>query len=117
MFEFFIGLVVGAFLLYQWLAFVANRLIEKSGRDLDQLLQDQIKESTVQELAITEARVEEINGMFYLFDSNTNMFIAQGTTLSELKQHAKQCLNSSAVIISSTDPEVISKLKLQENQS
>lgn len=117
MFEFFLGIVIGAFLLYHLMAIVATRLIEKSGGSVDQFLDDQLKLSTPQDLAITEAKVEEIDGIFYLFDSSTDMFIAQGATLLELKQRAKQCLTTSALIISSTDPEIINKLKLQENQA
>jgi hypothetical protein len=116
MFEFFLGIVVGAFLLYQLMTFVADRLIEKSGGDLDRYLDEQLKLSAP-ELNTTQANVEEIDGVFYLFDSNTSEFIAQGTTLSELKQRAKQCLATGVLIIGSTDPEVISKLKLQDNQA
>jgi hypothetical protein len=117
MFEFFLGIVVGAFLLYHLMAVVADRLIEKSGGNVDRYLDEQLKLATVQDLDITTASVEEIDGIFYLFDSSTDMFITQGATLLELKQRAKQCLTTSALIISSTDPEVIDKLKLQENQA
>lgn len=116
MFEFFLGMAIGAFLLYQLMTFVADRLIEKSGGDLDRYLNEQLKIANP-ELDTTQANVEEIDGVFYLFDSNTSEFIAQGTTLSELKQRAKQCLTTSALIIGSTDPDVINKLKLQENQA
>jgi len=115
MFEFFLGMVIGAFLLYHVMTAIATRLIEKSGGSIDRFLDDQLK-TTDSEFNTTEASVEEINGVFYLFDSNTSEFIAQGATLTELKERAKQCLNTSALIISSTDPDVISKLKLQDNQ-
>jgi outer membrane protein OmpA-like peptidoglycan-associated protein len=116
MFEFFLGMAIGAFLLYQLMAVIATRLIEKSGGNVDRYLDEQLKLSTP-ELDTTQADVEEIDGIFYLFDSNTSEFIAQGYTLDELKQRAKQCLNTGVLIIGSTDPDVISKLKLQDNQA
>ena len=57
---------------------------------------------------VVEAKIEEHHGQFYLFDKNTDTFLAQGHTAQEVADKMKKKLH---VRISEGDPDVIQRFK------
>jgi len=58
------------------------------------------------EAAIIEAKVEEHHGQFYLFDANTDVFLAQGYTATEVAAKMKKSMH---VHVTTGDPDVIQR--------
>ena len=57
---------------------------------------------------VIEAKIEEHHGQFYLFDKNTDHFLAQGYTAQEIGDKMKKKLQ---VYVTAGDPDVIQRFK------
>ena len=57
---------------------------------------------------VVEAKIEEHHGQFYLFDKNTDTFLAQGYTAQEVADKMKKKLQ---VYVTAGDPDVIQRFK------
>jgi 5'(3')-deoxyribonucleotidase len=57
---------------------------------------------------VVEAKIEEHHGQFYLFDKNTDHFLAQGYTAQEVADKMKKKLQ---VYVTAGDPDVIKRFK------
>lgn len=57
---------------------------------------------------VVEAKIEEHHGQFYLFDKNTDHFLAQGYTAQEVANKMKKKLQ---VYVTTGDPDVIKRFK------
>ena len=55
-----------------------------------------------------EAKVEEYHGQFYLFDKNTDVFLAQAYTAQEIADKMRKSLQ---VYVTAGDPDVIQRFK------
>lgn len=71
-----IGLMLITFI---WLAKLAYKLMEQENEKLTAELKELTKEVPV--------LLEQHNGVFYLFESSTDKFVAQGRNMEELKAH------------------------------
>ena len=58
-----------------------------------------------------EARVEQHDGVFYIYRVDDNTFIAQGNSLTELRQRIEDRVKDARVFVTEGDPEVVSALK------
>jgi hypothetical protein len=58
-----------------------------------------------------EARVEEQDGVFYVYRADDNTFLAQGTNLSELRERIESRIRDAKVFVTEGDAEVLARLK------
>lgn len=85
--EFLVGLavgVIGTFILIDIVAKIARQLSDKT---LDENVE---KGLTKLRETIIPSRIEHVNGMLYLYNKETNDFIAQGKDFDELNENAKR---------------------------
>lgn len=61
------------------------------------------------------ARVEQHDGVFYVYRVDDNTFLAQGNSLTELKQRIEDRIKDARVFVTEGDPEVMSALKATTN--
>ena len=99
----FAGLVLSAIVIY-WISKFARRRLE---REVQQLI-EQIKDQAGPQI---QARVEEQDGVFYVYRADDNTFLAQGTTLAELKSRIESRMKDAMVYVTEGDPEVLARLK------
>lgn len=83
MIEFFLGIFVGVTLLSVYNAIRTRMEI----KELDDLLKKKIE--SIKE-KIIPSRIEEENGMLYLYNKETNEFLGQGKTFSELEKAVRE---------------------------
>lgn len=60
---------------------------------------------------LIKARVEQHDGMFYVYNTQDNSFIAQGTTLAELKSRIDERMRDINVVVTEGDAAVLEALK------
>jgi hypothetical protein len=60
---------------------------------------------------MVKARVEQHDGMFYVYNTQDNSFIAQGTSLSELKSRIEERMRNANVVVTEGDDSVLKALK------
>lgn len=65
----------------------------------NEVLEEQVKEMTRQiKEQIIHVNIEKHGEVFYLFEKDTNQFIAQGTNFEEVKQHCETRFKGKSVI-------------------
>jgi hypothetical protein len=85
--EFFIiGFLIGFFLAFAIIHFIANYVRKKRADILEKVTNDAIK--TLKK-TIIPSKIEEQNGMLFLYNSEDNTYLAQGTSLEELELNVK----------------------------
>lgn len=85
--EFLVGLIVGVVG-----TFIVIDIVAKAARKLSDKTLDAAVEKGLTKLreTIIPSRIEHVNGMLYLYNKETNDFIAQGMTFEELNENAKK---------------------------
>lgn len=100
---FFVGTLIGAVVA----AVLINRMVSSA---LDQIeLAETVKE--IKENQKISARIEEFNGIFYVYKNDTNDFLAQGSDEKELLEHLTVRKIHACIHVTHGDPEVIAKFK------
>jgi hypothetical protein len=65
----------------------------------NEALTEQVKEMTRQiKEQIIQVEIEKHGNVFYLFEKDTNRFIAQGTNFEEVKQHCESRFKGKTVV-------------------
>jgi hypothetical protein len=107
MFEFFIGLAVGMMIMALAVKIIANMAVRYLERQLQEL------EKTVEQLDNLKvpARVEEHQGIFYVYALDGDRFLAQGTSMAELKQRVESHSQTMHVVLTEGDPDVLARLQ------
>jgi len=82
MLEFLVGFFIGT-VLYKTYIDIKVKLLEKRLEERIELTLTQLKKS------IINSKIEVDNGVYYLYNRETNEFIAQGNTFDELEKAAK----------------------------
>jgi hypothetical protein len=100
---FFFGLIVGLVSTFIGLLIIAQSAINK-------IQKSQVTPGAKDDPVIS-ARVEEISGVYYIFNDSDNSFVAQGATAKELLAHMESRWPSIVVRVEKGDPEVISRFK------
>ena len=93
-----IGLLIFAFLAYRTLVKISN------------LVQEEQLQRTVVETDIS-CRVEEVNGIFYIWKVDDNEFVVQGRTIKEMQDIMQQMNKRVNLKIVDGEQSVIKKLK------
>lgn len=100
---FIIGATAAAAVIY-WLLYSA---FSHARKKLEQLIQE-----AEQTQAAVTARVEEHEGVFFLYDISDETFIAQGRTISELQQRIDSRYHAQTTVhLKSDSAEVLDRLK------
>jgi ribosome-binding ATPase YchF (GTP1/OBG family) len=106
MIEFALGFLVGIVAVYIVLKILSNIILNKLQSQLDNL--DQEIESLNR---FVQARVEEENGMFYIYNIKDNSFLAQGHSMQEIREKIESLNKGIVVTVTEGDDEVIKRLK------
>jgi hypothetical protein len=104
MIDFFIGVVVGVALFYIGIKIAIRILVNYLYKQIEEL-QKEVDNAKI------DARLEEHNGVFYVYKIEDNSFLGQGQTLGELKEHFKNRTNEYRINIAEGDDHAIAKLK------
>ena len=104
-----LGIAIGAWLFYLGLKIVTARLIARIEGDLDQAL-DQAKEDSI------PCRVELHDKVFFVYNNETNEFMAQGTDLAELRERIRSRWANRKVSVVAGDEAVLETLRTQLNE-
>lgn len=83
MFEFFIGLLAGIALMN----LISAIRVRMEIKELDELLSQKLEKLKEK---IIPSRIEEENGMLYLYNKDTNEFLGQGKTFVELEKNVRE---------------------------
>lgn len=85
--EFLGGLIVGVIGTFIVIDIVARAVEKLSDKELDEKVEKGL--AKLRE-TIIPSRIEHVNGMLYLYNKETNDFIAQGKSFEELNENAKK---------------------------
>jgi hypothetical protein len=105
-----LGIAIGAWLFYIGIKIVMARLIARIEGDLEQAL-EQAKEESI------PCRVEQHNEIFFMYNNDTNEFMAQGSDLKELCKHIRSRWANRKVSVVAGDNAVLETLRTQLNES
>lgn len=113
MMEFFIGIAIGLFLgIFVVLAFIRSAVREALESADDSLAR--LKNLVEQEIERTvQTRVEEHDGIYYIYNVKDGAFLVQGTSLKEVKDSIEKQFPDTNVNITQGDVDVIKKLKAE----
>ena len=105
--EFIVGVVLGTvvtglvlLLFAQWLVRRAEANINAITAELKQLAEN-----------IIPARVEQHDGVFYVYNTRDGSFIAQGTSIDEIKARIEERMKDATVMVTEGDQSVLDQLK------
>jgi hypothetical protein len=115
MIEFFTGLVLGAAVgVLVVLMFIKNA-VQAALKSADESL-DKLKDLVEKETDRTvQTRIEEHNGVYYLYNVKDGAFLGQGATLTEIKNCIANRLPNTNVNITEGDISIINKLQSELN--
>ncbi len=113
MMEFFtgfaLGTAVGVFIVLMFIRSAVRDALESADDSLTRLknLVETEIENTIQ------TRVEEHDGVYYIYNVKDGAFLVQGSTLKEVKDSIERQFPNTNVNITSGDVDVIKKLKAE----
>ena len=102
-----IGMAIGLVAAYFLLQVFVGWMLRRSEERLEMLVRAM---ETVAANQIA-ARVEEENGIFYVYNAKDGSFLAQGTTLTELREHIESRWPDATVSVTEGDIAVLERLK------
>ena len=107
MIELFFGLVCGMIIGALIFRMMLHRAAQQASDELTNLLTvlENLQETMI------PARVEEHEGVFYVYNTRDNSFLAQGTTVQELRDAIDQRWKNVQVFVSEGDQAVIDRLR------
>lgn len=106
------GVAIGVFAFYITLKLAINILMRRLARDIDELQSELDKHEKD-----IPARVELHNNVFFVYNNDTNEFMAQGNSLVELREHIKARWSQHKVSVVAGDDHALELLKAQLNES
>jgi hypothetical protein len=107
MIEFLIGAAAGAIVGYVVLRILIHIALSRAERELE-LLTRAVK---IYEAATIPARVEQIDGVFYVYDTRDDSFIAQGHSVDELRGRIQSRVKHARVLVTEGEESVLSLIK------
>lgn len=107
MIEFVFGVIAGM-IITAVLVNIAYRLATRQAEQEVEQLIGQIKTVTANWI---KARVEQDNGVFYVYRVDDNTFMAQGSTMAELKDKIEARWKEATVFVTEGDEHVLQSLK------
>jgi predicted RNase H-like HicB family nuclease len=110
---FFIGFVT-SLVLTTILVNIMLRIAKKHTEQQLKEIAETIKAFSANQI---QARVEEDDGVFYVYRVDDNTFLAQGTTMAELRERIESRMKEAMVYVTEGDAEVLSRLKATSPES
>jgi hypothetical protein len=107
MIEFLLGAAAGAIIGYVVLRILLHIAVSRAERELGLLA----RAVEIYEAATIPARVEQIDGVFYVYDTRDDSFLAQGETVTELRDRIESRVKHARVLVTEGEESVISLLK------
>jgi vancomycin resistance protein YoaR len=109
--NFIIGAVAGVIVTAVVLRVALHLAVRRAEKTLEAL------EQAIENLQanMIPARVEQHDGMFYVYNARDNSFIAQGTSLAELRSRIEGRMKDAHVVVQEGDPAVLEALKATQN--
>jgi hypothetical protein len=107
MIEFVFGVIAGM-IITTVLVNIAFRLATRRAEQQIEQLAEAIKTLSANQI---QARVEEDNGVFYVYRVDDNSFLAQGNTMAELRERIESRMKNVMVYVTEGDAEVLARLK------
>lgn len=110
--ELFVGMIFGMCLALAVVYVYLRMVMLRAAQNIDDLIQviERLKES------IIHARVEEADGVFYVYNTADQSFMAQGTTIAELRERIEQRWADAQVMITQGERAVLDRLKATDKQ-
>lgn len=105
--EFIVGFVFGIAISLTIVYFIIKRA-EAHLMDNLKTIMEELEQETKK---VVSARVEQHNGIFYVYNAQDNTFITQGSTLQEIRTKIEDRMKDVTVIVTEGDELVLSALK------
>lgn len=105
--SFFIGFLAGALVASVVLRIALSIATRRAEEQLEALMAA-LKTVSAKHIA---ARVEQHDGVFYVYRLDDDTFLAQGNSLTELSQRIEDRMKDARVFVTEGDPKVVSALK------
>ena len=105
--ELIVGMVWGIALTCGILYVMIQRAMRRAEHNLERITHviERLKEGMIL------ARVEEEDGVFYIYNTKDSTFMAQGTTVAEIRHKIEQRWQDVSVYVTEGDKDVIERLK------
>jgi hypothetical protein len=107
MIEFLIGAAAGAVIGYVVLRILLFIAVSRAERELALLA----RAVEIYEAATIPARVEQIDGVFYVYDTRDDSFLAQGHSVDELRDRIQSRVKHARVLVTEGEESVLSLIK------
>ena len=107
-----VGIFIGATAFYLTMKLAVNLLTRRIEQQLETL-----EEALKEHVDLIPCRVEQHNGVFFVYNNETNEFMAQGNDLSELRERIKARWKDRRVSVVAGDENVLAQLKEQFNEN
>ena len=107
MIEFLIGAAAGAIVGYMVFRIMIHIAVSRAERELGLLA----RAVEIYEASTIPARVEQIDGVFYVYDTRDDSFLAQGQTVSELRSRIEARVKHARILVTEGEESVLSLLK------
>jgi hypothetical protein len=107
MIEFILGAAVGVIIGYVVLRILLYIALSRAEKELGLLAQA----VEIYQAATIPARVEQIDGVFYVYDTRDNSFLAQGQTVAELRDRIESRVKHARVLLTEGEESVLNLLK------
>lgn len=105
--ELVIGMVLGMIMALLGVYLYFRMIMRRAEHNIERLQHviDQLQASTIL------ARVEESDGIFYVYDTKDSTFMAQGTSIAEIRHRIEERWHDAIVHVTEGDRDVIERLK------
>jgi len=107
MIEFLLGMAAGAIIGYVVLRILVHIALSRAEREFGLL----VRAVEIYEAATISARVEQIDGVFYVYDTRDGSFLAQGQTVTELRDRIESRVKHARILVTEGEESVLSLLK------
>ena len=107
MIEFLIGAAAGAVIGYVVLRILLFIAVSRAERELALLA----RAVEIYEAATISARVEQIDGVFYVYNTRDDSFLAQGHSVDELRDRIRSRVKHARVLVTEGEESVLSLIK------
>ena len=107
MIEFLLGAAAGAIIGYVVLRILLHIAVSRAERELGLLA----RAVEIYEASTIPARVEQIDGVFYVYDTRDDSFLAQGQSVAELRDRIQSRVKHARVLVTEGEESVLSLIK------
>lgn len=106
--DFLLGTVFGIFITYIILRLVFRLIVSR----VETIIEDTFTsmQGEVLDSNLVKARVEDINGVFYLYNNETDVFIAQGKSIQEIQKQITAMGNTDKIVVAHGNEDTLKKL-------